>query len=506
MPGTKSVDAGPKGKPPVSDNAKNRKRCVCPKCPSYPAGCKGELLYCAREASKCEINARGCLCNMCPVWRENKLASLYFCGKEAAGVSRSPIRKKGAEEESSFYQAVVDIKDTAATGKSTVRSMGSLKKMPFSFESLHFIPAQASRIPLNKEEPVNTEVVIGSASKRPLKVSSPIMISGMSFGATSRNVRLAIAKTAQKMRIGVNSGEGGALEEELMAASGCLIGQYATGRFGVAEETLKRFAAIEIRFGQGAYPGKGSYLPAGKITPEIARIRGLKEGEAAYSPAHHPDMRTPKEIKHKISWLRKLTGGVPIGAKIGCGNVEKDVDLLAAAGVDFIAIDGFGGGTGATDLYVRENVGIPLIAALPRAFHALIELGLKGKISLIAGGGLRTSADFAKCLALGADAVYIGTAALIAINCEQYRICHTGMCPTGVTTHIPSLVSQLDVEAGAKRLCNFLQVSTGEIAGFTRIVGEKDVNKLHSEDLVSLDKDLALLTRTKWISGKIVND
>lgn len=486
----------------VPDTSANREKCICTRCPSYPSECKGEILYCGTLASKCDIDAKGCICSVCPVYAQYKLNGLYFCDKETVGKSNVILRKKRMNEDSEFYQSIIDIKDMANTGESIVRSMGSLKKMPFSFNDIHFVPAQIFRIPLNKEEKASTETVIGPRAKKPLRLSSPILISGMSFGATSRNVKLAIAGMASKLKAGFNSGEGGILPEELKTASSYIIGQYATGRFGVNEDILKKVAAVEIRFGQGAYAGKGSYLPASKMTEEVAKIRGLKGGEAAYSPAHHHDMKNPADIKKKVSWLRKLTNGVPIGAKIGCGNVEKDVKALADAGVDFIAMDGFGGGTGATDFYVRENIGIPIIAALPRASKLLKDLGLKGKISLIAGGGLRTSADFAKCLALGADAVYIGTAALIAINCEQYRICHTGMCPTGVTTHNPVLTKQLDVEEGTRKLSNFIKASTEEIANFARITGKDDIKKLGKDDIVSVKRDLAELAGIKWMDGK----
>ncbi len=490
----------------VPDTKSNRKKCICPKCPSYPKDCRSELLYCSVGKSKCDIKAAGCICNACPVWRENKLTSLYFCDKDNIGETGSNkvlMRKKRTDEDADFYQAISDIKNIAATGNSIVRSMGSLKKIPFSFDDLHFMPAQVHKIPLNREEKVSTEITIGPGAKKPLKVSSPILISGMSFGAVSKNVRTVIANVAARLRIGFNSGEGGILKDELESAAKQMIGQYATGRFGISEDLLKKVAAIEIRFGQGAYPGKGSYLPASKMTPEVAKTRGLKEGEAAYSPAHHNDMVSPEQIKEKVSWLRSLTD-VPVGAKIGCGNVEKDIQILADANVDFIAIDGFGGGTGATDFYVRENVGLPLIAALPRAAKYLEETGKKKKITLIAGGGLRTSADFAKCLALGADAVYTGTAALIAINCEQYRICHTGLCPTGVTTHIPILTAQLDVERGIEKLSNFIRTSTEEMAELARIVGKNDIKKLDEGDLVSMKKDLAEITGIKWVNGKII--
>jgi len=486
----------------VLDSEENRKKCFCPGCPSFPKNCQGEILYCAKGKSDCDIRPEGCICNICKVYSENKLTGLYFCDKDEVGEEKIIMRKKRCCEDDDFYQTVADIKEMAAGGQSLIRSMGSLKKMPFSFYDLHFIPAQVDMIPLDKEEKVSTETIIGPSAQKPLKTSSPIMIAGMSFGAVSKNVKLAICQAASKLKIAFNSGEGGILEEELKIAADYLIGQYATGRFGINGDILTKVAAIEIRFGQGAYPGKGSYLPAGKMTAEVAKIRGLKQAEAAYSPAHHKDMTNPEQIKEKVAWLRKITKGVPIGAKIGCGAIEKDIKILVDADVDFIVLDGFSGGTGATDFYVRENVGIPVIAALPRAFGYLKALGKKDKISLIASGGLRNSADFAKCLALGADAVYIGTAALIAINCEQYRICHTGLCPTGITTQDPQLIKQLDINKGAERLSNFIKISTEEIANFARIVGKDDIRKFDSGDLVSLNKDLAQICGVKWLGNQ----
>ncbi len=487
----------------VQDTKENREKCLCPDCPSYPYDCKGEILYCGLGKSNCDIRARGCNCSNCPVYYEYKLDGLFFCDKEEGfGLSGFVLRKKKSNEDDSFYRDIVNIKDIANTGESIPCSMGSLKKLPFSLNDLHFVPAQVDRIPLNRDEVVNTGIIIGSGSRKPLRASTPIMITGMSFGAVSKNVRQVIALTAAQMKMAFNSGEGGILEDEINIAKDFYIGQYATGRFGISEELLRQVAAVEIRFGQGAYPGKGSYLPASKMTPEIAKVRGLKRGEAANSPAHHPDMTTLRQIKDKVSWLRSITGGVPIGAKIGCGNIEKDLRVLVDAGVDFITLDGFGGGTGATELYVRENVGIPIFAALPRAFKYLTELGVKDRIFLIAGGELRTSVDFAKCLALGADAIYIGTPALIAMSCEQYRICYTGLCPTGVTTHNPVLLKQLNIENGIKKLTNFIKVSTREIANLARIVGKDDINKLDSEDLVSMNRELANITGTKWINGE----
>jgi glutamate synthase domain-containing protein 2 len=411
--------------------------------------------------------------------------------------------KKGLDERE-FYSKMAEISNVADKGVSTLCSMGSLKKMPFSLDDLHFVPAQVFKIPLNTNEEVSIKAVIGPEAKRPLKVSSPIMFSGMSYGAVSRNVRLVLAKVASKLDLGLNSGEDIVLPEELDIASKNLVVQYSTVRFSATEEILKKSSAVEIRFGQGAYPGWESLLPAGKVPLEVAKLMELKEGEEQHTPAHHPDIRNEDELKEKIRWLKGLTGGVPIGAKIGCGNVENDVEILAKSGVDFISLDGFGGGTGATEFFVRENVGIPIVVALPRADRHLKKIGLRNKISLIAGGGLRTSADFAKCLALGADAVYIGTSALIAINCQQYRICHTGHCPTGVTTNDPVLVQRLDVDEGVRKLTNFINVSNLEVANLLRIVGKDDIKKLGMEDLVALNKELAEAMGAVWVNGKNV--
>ena len=411
---------------------------------------------------------------------------------------------KKSLDEKEINPAMVEITNVADKGVSMLCSMGSLKKMPFSLNDLHFVPAQVFKIPLNTNQAVNIKTVIGPNAKKPLNVSSPIMFSGMSYGAVSRNVRLVLAKVASKLNLGVNSGEDIVLPEELGIVSSNLVVQYSAGRFGTTEEILKKCAAIEIRFGQGAYPGWESLLPAEKVPLEVAKLMGLKEGEAMHSPAHHPDIRNEVELKEKIRWLKELTDGVSIGAKIGCGNVEDDVEILAKSGVDFISLDGFGGGTGATEFFVRENVGVPIVAALPRADRHLKKIGFRNKISLIAGGALRTSADFAKCLALGANAVYIGTSALIAMNCRQYRLCHTGRCPTGVTTNDPVLVQRLDVSEGIRRLTNFINVSNLEVANLLRIVGKDDIKKLGLEDLVALKKDLAEITGAKWMNEKSV--
>jgi glutamate synthase domain-containing protein 2 len=486
----------------ISDTKENREKCYCHLCPSYPQHCDGEILFCGTDTSQCDIEVQGCLCNTCQVFFENELKSLYYCNQISTGESNTLMRKRKSIEDSSFYQTVVDIKEESINNKSRIVSMGSLRELPFSLDDIQFIPAQVNKIPLNQEEHVNTTVNLGPNASKPLKLSSPIMITGLSFGAINKNVIQVITETASKLKIGFNTGEGGLTTDEKINGLDYRIVQYSTGRFGVDEEILKSAAAVEIRFGQGAYPGKGSYLPSEKMTSEVARVRGLSSGEASYSPAHHYDMTNPQDIKNKVSYLREITHGVPIGAKIGCGDVKADVKVLVNSNVDYIALDGFGAGTGATDLYIRDNVGIPIFAALPQAYKTLTELGVKDKISLIASGGLLRSADFAKCLALGADAVYIGTAALIAINCQQYRICYTGLCPTGVTTQNPQLMKQLNINEGVKRLTNFIELSTEEISNLTRIVGKDDVNKLDKNDIISINKDLSRICGIRWLNGE----
>ena len=237
-----------------------------------------------------------------------------------------------------FQSKVAEIKYMADKGTSMLCSMGSTKKMPYSLNELHFVPAQIYKIPLNTDEEVNLKTVIGPLAKKPLNFSSPIMFSGMSYGAVSRNVRLVLAKVASNLNLGLNSGEDFVLPEEIEVASRNLIIQYSTGNFRAPDDVFKKISGVEIRFGQGAFPGWESLLPAEKIPLEIAKQMGFKEGEAMHTPAHHPDIRNEGELREKIMWLKELTGGVPVGAKIGCGNVEEDVEILAKAALTLLRL------------------------------------------------------------------------------------------------------------------------------------------------------------------------
>ena len=413
------------------------------------------------------------------------------------------MRKPFPDEEPASYNVVTEINRIAQTGTSTVVSMGSQKKMPFSLDDFNFVPAQIAKIPLNSDQPINTAVTVGSQAKKPLTAASPIMFSAMSYGAVTKNVRLILTQVAANLNLAVNTGEELVLPEVELAAPNLIV-QYSTIRTGLTEEILKRASAVEIRFGQGAYPGWRSLLPAAKIPEDIRQLRGLAPSQDEHDLASHSDIRNPAELAAKIRYLKDITDGAPVGAKIGCGNVEADIEILVKCGVDFVSLDGFGAGTGATERFARENLGIPLAAAIPRARRYLSKTGNTGKVSLIAGGGLRTSADFAKCLALGADAIYMGTAALIALGCQQYRICHTGNCPRGVTSSKPALSKLLDVDEGVRRLTNFVKVSNEEMANIARTVGKNDLRLLDVEDLVALKWDAAKATGVRWLNGEVL--
>jgi glutamate synthase domain-containing protein 2 len=403
------------------------------------------------------------------------------------------MRKMAYYERPFEYKALVDIKKAAALRKSLREGMGSLKRFPASLEMLNFLPAQLYNFPLNAEESVNTATTLGKRSKKPVRLETPILISGMSFGALNREQKIALAKASALAGTAANTGEGGMLDEEREFAKYVTL-QYSTGHFGVWEQRLKQADMIEFRISQSAYPATGSLVPASKVTELIANTRGIAVHTDARSPARHPDVGSAEDLKQKITALRDTSEGKPIGIKFAAGHVEKDLDLIVYAEPDYIVVDGFGGGSGAPPSHIRDNFGLPIINFLPRAHRYLDEVGYRTKVELVAAGGLRTSGDFAKCLALGADAVYIATAALWAMSCEYYRICETNQCPTGTTTHDPALIKRFNVDRGAQKLANFLRVSTQELADIARALGKDDVHKLNVQDLIALTRETSELS------------
>lgn len=357
--------------------------------------------------------------------------------------------------------------------------------------------AQLAKLPLNKAEEVNTRTVIGPKAEHPLVIETPIYVTHMSYGALSREVKIALAKGSAAVQTAMCSGEGGILHDSL-ENSHKYIFEYVPNEYSVTDENLKRVDAIEIKIGQSSKPGMGGHLPATKVTKEIAEIRGFPEGVDIISPAHFKDIANPDDLKRKVEWLREKSEGKPIGIKLAAGHIEADLEVATFAGPDFITIDGRPGSTGASHKFVKLSTSIPTVFALYRARKFLDERGHKD-ISLVITGGLRISPDFTKALAMGADAVAIGTAALIACACQQYRICDTGKCPVGVTTHNPDLRSRLKIDISARKLENYLKVSTDELKDFARLTGNDDVHKLSVEDLVTVNSEISGHTKIEHV-------
>ncbi len=383
---------------------------------------------------------------------------------------------------------MADIHSMAATGQSIIEPMRT-RQPSFTWDDILIMGAQLSRIPLNPDQPVNTQTVIGPQAVHPLVIDTPIFITHMSFGALSKEAKLALAEGSAAVRTAMCSGEGGILPDS-MARSHRYIFEYVPNRYSVTEENLQQVDAVEIKIGQSAKPGMGGHLPAEKVTPEIAAIRGFEEGVDIKSPASFDDIRSPEELKAKVDWLRTATGGKPVGIKFAAGHIEKDLAVAVYAGPDFITIDGRAGATGASPKFVKAAASVPTPFALYRARQYLDENGA-AHISLVITGGFRVSADFAKGLALGADAVAIGTAALVAIGCRQFRICNTGKCPTGIATQDPGLRARLDVSASARGLANFLRVSTDELKDFARLTGKADIHRLGLDDLCTTNSEIS---------------
>ncbi len=384
--------------------------------------------------------------------------------------------------------AMADIHRMASTGESIIEPMRT-KKPVISWDDILVKGAQIARIPKNSDVPVTTRTVIGPKAKYPLVIETPVYVTHMSFGVLSREVKIALAKGSAAMQTAIGSGEGGILPEEREAAYRYIF-EYVPNRYSVTDENLRSSDAIEIKIGQSAEPGMGARLPAEKVTAEIARIRGYPEGVDIISPASFEDIRDQEGLREKVRWLRETSGGRPIGVKIAAGDIEGDLEAIVYAQPDFITIDGRPGATAAALKYIKASTSVPTIFALYRARKFLDRHGVKD-ISLVMTGGFRVSSDIAKALAMGADAVAIGTAALMACACQQYRMCHTGKCPVGVTTQTPELRERLKSDISARRLEHFLRVTTGELKDFTRLTGNTDVHGLNRSILCTTNSEIS---------------
>lgn len=391
-------------------------------------------------------------------------------------------------DESNRYME--EIHQMAVSGRSVSSSMATQMKMP-GWDDILILGAQLNPPPLDEDAPVTTMTIIGKHAKRPMILENPVYISHMSFGAMSREIKVALAKGSALARTAMCSGEGGILPEEKRAAYKYIF-EYVPNKYSVTDENLRSSDAIEIKIGQGTKPGMGGHLPGEKVTAEIAELRGKKQGEDVQSPSKFPELNTKEDLKEMVDMLRNRSDGRPIGIKISAGRIERDLEYCVYAEPDFITIDGRGGATGSSPFFLREATSVPTVYALHRARKYLDSV--RSDISLVITGGLRVSADFAKALAMGADAVAVASAGLIAAACQQYRICGSGSCPVGIATQDPKLRERMKVEASAQRVANYLNVSLAELKTFARITGHTSVHDLSVEDLVTVSREISEYT------------
>jgi len=420
--------------------------------------------------------------------------------------------------------AIAEIQRAAATGIYDIRGFGAKRKLPH-FDDLLFLGASISRYPLEGyRERCGTDVTLGSRhAKKPITLQIPVTIAGMSFGSLSAPAKEALGRGASIAGTSTTTGDGGMTAEE-RAHSKTLVYQVLPSRYGMEPDQLRKADAIEVVVGQGAKPGGGGMLLGQKISKRVADMRTLPEGIDQRSPCRHPDWTGPDDLEIKIHELREITDWEkPIYVKVGAARPYYDTALAVKAGADVVVLDGMQGGTAATQDVFIEHVGIPTLAAIRPAVQALIDLDMHRKVQLIVSGGIRNGADVAKALALGADAVSIGTAALIALGDndprfeEEYRKLgttagsyddwHEGRDPAGITTQDPELTRRLDPVAAGRRLANYLSVLTLEAQTIARACGKSHLHNLEPEDLVALTVESAAMAQvplagTNWIPGK----
>lgn len=358
-----------------------------------------------------------------------------------------------------------------------------------SWDDVLVLGAQLDPMPLAEDAEVDISCTIGPGAARPLVLEGPAFVSHMSFGALSREAKVALARGAAAAGTATCSGEGGILPEELAAAGPRYIFEFAPLRYSVTDANLRAAGAVEIKIGQGTKPGMGGHLPGSKVTPEIARIRGREPGEDIVSPSTIPGVESVSDLAALVDELRERSEGAPIGIKLAAGHIERDIRAATEAGADFVTLDGRGGATGASPVMLRDAASVPTLYALARARRCLDGLG--SPASLVVTGGLRVASDIVKALALGADAVALATASLMALGCQQYRICGTGLCPMGIATQDPELRARLDVDAGAARVANFYRATFDDLRMFCRVMGHGSIDELGPEDLVTTDPAIA---------------
>ena len=378
-----------------------------------------------------------------------------------------------------------------------IAAMGVPRKDLPTWDDLQFVTAQLARVPQLDDVTVDTDLVVGPKAAKPLRLDIPIIVSDMSFGALSFEAKVALAKGAELAGTGICSGEGGMLPEE-QEVNSCYLYELASGRFGFSMDKLSRVQAFHFKGGQGAKTGTGGHLPGQKVVGRIAEVRELEEGQPAISPARFPEWDDEDGFRHFADEVREATGGIPIGFKLSAQHIEEDMDAALRIGVDYVILDGRGGGTGAAPLIFRDNISVPTLPALARARRLLDERGKSGEVTLFITGGLRTPADFAKALALGADGIAVSNSALQAIGCLGMRACHTDYCPVGIATQKEHLRARLPVEEAAERLARFFGAAVELMEVLARACGHTHLDQFRHSDLTTWKREVAYLTGVRY--------
>ncbi len=392
-------------------------------------------------------------------------------------------------------EKVANIQKLAESGKSENSAMSTLRTF-LDFETLVFKGAQLYKMPLNEDIDVNTKTIIGKTAKQPLELEMPFYVSHMSFGALSREAKIALAKGSDLVGTAMCSGEGGMLPEARQASKRYIY-ELGTAAFSHIDSVIKKADAVEIKIGQGVKPGLGGHLPGHKVTPEIAKIRGLKPGEPSVSPGRLSGVNNLKDLQEKVAHIKEITGGKAVGIKFAAGHIEEDIAFALKANPDFITIDCRGGATGSSPKFLKDNVGIPPIFVIRRARIYLDSIN--SDVTLCITGGFRDSSDIAKAIALGADAVALATASMISIGCIQAKVCHTGTCPVGIATQNEQLRSLFDEGKALEQFKNFYIATNNELKIFARTNGVNDIHALNVTDVVTDNRVVSKFSDIKHI-------
>jgi glutamate synthase domain-containing protein 2/rubredoxin len=434
-----------------------------------------------------------------------------ICGESKDKFQKLPESKGGDDAASSYPDFALGagtyepdmayIHDLAETGRSPGSAMRSVINPPVGWKDIYFLGGQLAVRPLEISDEVDASVVIGPKAKRPMKLAIPIIVSHMSFGALSAEAKETLARGSAMAHTAIGSGEGGVLESTISNAENYIF-EIAPNEYGLTDENLRRSAAVEIKIGQSAKPGMGGHLPGAKVTEAIAAARGKPVGKDIQSPSAFPHVRSPEDLRRFVRELRERSLGAPIGVKVAAGRIEEDLEYALAAEPDFITVDGRPGGTASAPTFLKDSTSVPTVFALARARRYLDSRGAKD-VSLIITGDLRTGSDIAKALAMGADAVALATASMMAIGCRYYRMCNRGSCPMGIATQDPELRARFDIAKGVRRLANFFEASAGEVKAFARICGHSSVAGLNPGDIMTTDMSIAEYAGIKHAGEKM---